>query len=185
LLAGALLRNGFRHVTRLWYLFHDLHADAVNLSAPSRLHCLPYDPVNPDAFHQTLLRTYEGTRDCPEINGVRTIDEVIAGHRAQGRFDASRWRLALDGDRPVGVLLMTEMPDSGDWDVSYLGVIPEARRRGFGRELMMKAVFEAKAAGAGRVTLSVDGRNEPALHLYRALGFVPFDRREVFLAILR
>jgi len=36
-----------------------------------------------------------------------------------------------------------------------------------------------------RVTLSVDGRNLPALQLYRDLGFAPYDRREVYLAIWR
>ena len=28
-------------------------------------------------FQQTLLRTYEQTHDCPELNGVRTVEEVI------------------------------------------------------------------------------------------------------------
>jgi ribosomal protein S18 acetylase RimI-like enzyme len=183
LLAGPLLRNGFCRVTRLWYLFHDNHVPVLQLSTPARLDFRAYDPARPTEFHQTLIRTYEGTRDCPEINGVRTIDEVIAGHRAQGRFEPTRWWLACEADRPVGVLLLTEMRESGDWDVSYLGVVPEARRRGFGRELMLKALVEAKAGAANRVTLSVDGRNEPALHLYRSFGFVPFDRREVLLSI--
>lgn len=184
-LAGSLERNGFRRVTRLWYLCHDAQLAAPDLGRLARLDYRAYDPARPTVFHETLLRTYEGTRDCPEINGVRSIEEVITGHRAQGRFDPSRWWLALEADQPVGVLLLTEMPESGDWDVSYLGVVAGARRRGFGRELMLKALLEAKAASAARVTLSVDGRNDPALQLYRSLGFVPFDRRDVFLAVWR
>ena len=43
----------------------------------------------------------------------------------------------------------------------------------------------ARAADASGVTLSVDGRNEPAQFLYRKLGFEVFDRREVYLAIWR
>jgi ribosomal protein S18 acetylase RimI-like enzyme len=182
-LATPLERNGFRHVTRLWYLARDLDLPVLPLAAPSRLDYRPYDPDRPSAFHQTLVRTYEGTRDCPEVNGVRTVEEVIAGHRAQGRFDPDRWWLATDGGRPAGVLLTIELPESGDWDVSYVGVVPEARRSGFGRELLLKGLTEAKAAGAGRVTLSVDARNDPALHLYRGLGFSPYDRREVYLAL--
>jgi ribosomal protein S18 acetylase RimI-like enzyme len=183
LMAGPLLRNGFCRVTRLWYLCHDNAVPVLQLSTPARLEFRSYDPARPSEFHRTLLQTYEGTRDCPEINGIRTVDEVIAGHRAQGRFDPTRWWLALEADRPVGVLLLTEMPESGDWDVSYLGIVSGARRRGLGRELVLKALAEAKAGPAARVTLSVDGRNEPALHLYRSFGFVPFDRREVLLAI--
>ncbi len=182
-MAASLERNGFRHVTRLWYLAHDLELPAARPATPFRLDYLPYREDRPSEFHRTLLRTYEGTLDCPEVSGVRTIEEVIAGHRAQGRFDPDRWWLARDGGRPAGVLLLTEAPESGAVDVSYVGVVPEARRRGFGRALLLKALFEAKAGGAGRVTLSVDARNDPALHLYRGLGFAPYDRREVYLAI--
>jgi mycothiol synthase len=185
LLGASLERNGFRHITRLWYFAHDLNVPLRYLALPSSLDYRPYDSKEPSAFHQTLLRTYEGTSDCPEINGVRSVEEVITGHSAQGRFDPSRWWLALEGGQAVGVLLVTEMPDSGDWDLSYLGVVPAARRRGFGREMVLKALVEAKAAGIRRVTLSVDNRNNPALQLYRGFGFVPFDRREVYLAIWR
>jgi ribosomal protein S18 acetylase RimI-like enzyme len=184
-LAIPLLRNGFRHVTRLWYLATDLEVPVAQLNTPSRLNYRAYDPAGPADFHQTLLRTYEATRDCPEINGVRSIEEIILGHRAQGRFDPGRWWLAVADGRPAGVLLMTEIPGIGDWDVSYLGIVPEARRRGFAKEMMLRGLFEAKAAGVKRVTLSVDGRNLPALQLYRDLGFSPYDRREVYLSIPR
>jgi ribosomal protein S18 acetylase RimI-like enzyme len=182
-LASPLERNGFRHVTRLWYLASDLNVPVTALATPSRLEYQAYDPERPAIFHETLVRTYEGTLDCPEINGLRTVEEVIAGHKAQGRFDPSRWRLMLDAGRPAGVLLTTLMPESSDHDVSYLGIVPELRRRGFGREAVLKVLFDAKAAGVGRVTLSVDSRNAPALRLYGGLGFVPYDRREVYLAI--
>jgi mycothiol synthase len=184
-LAVSLERNGFRHVTRLWYLATDLAVPPSQLDTPSRLDYLTYDPDRPSEFHQTLLRTYEGTLDCPEINGIRTIEEVIVGHQAQGRYNPDRWWLARAEGRPLGVLMAAEIPESRDWDVSYVGMVPEARRRGFGKEAMLRAIFEAKAAGVKRVTLSVDGRNLPALKLYRDLGFVPYDRREVYLAIRR
>ena len=48
---------------------------------------------------------------------------------------------------------------------------------------MLKALAEARAAGASSLTLSVDARNRPASELYRGLGFESFDRREVFLAV--
>ena len=48
---------------------------------------------------------------------------------------------------------------------------------------MFKALSEARAAGASSLTLSVDARNRPAWDLYRRLGFAPYDRREVFLAV--
>ncbi|HEY7311337.1 MAG TPA: GNAT family N-acetyltransferase [Gemmataceae bacterium] len=180
-LAEPLLRNGFTLVTRLWYMRHDLNLPLEFLNLPARLDFQPFD--NGVDFRQTLLRTYEDTRDCPEVNGVRTIDEVLEGHRAQGVFRPERWWLALDEGRPVGVLIVTEMPESGDWEVAYMGVVPEVRRRGFGREMLLHVLCAARAADAPRVMLSVDARNQPAWNLYRSLGFEPYDQRAVYLAI--
>jgi mycothiol synthase len=182
-LAAPLLRNGFRRVTDLWYLRHERGTPLGRLDIPARLAFRSFDEDDPSLFQQTLWRTYEDTLDCPEVNGVRTIDEVLAGHRAQGTYDPNRWWLALEGDRPVGVLIAAELPESGDWDIAYMGVVPEARRRGFGRELLLMALAEARAADAGRVLLSVDTRNRPAWHLYRSVGFEPFERRAVYLAL--
>lgn len=180
-LAAPLVRNGFAAVTRLWFMRHDLNLPVESLDVPARLDFLPFD--DGAAFRQTLARTYVQTQDCPEVNGVRTIDEVLEGHRAQGVFDPRRWWLAVEGERPVGVLMMTEMPESGDWEVAYMGVVPEARRRGFGREILLKSLCEARAADVPAVALSVDIRNRPAWQLYHGMGFEPFDERAVYLAV--
>jgi ribosomal protein S18 acetylase RimI-like enzyme len=185
-LADPLLRNGFAHVTALWYMQYDLSSSLPPLPRAGLLCYVPYSQLSsPATFHDTLARTYEGTEDCPEITGVRTIEEVIEGHRAQGKHDPGQWWLALAEGRPVGVLLLCEVPEWAAWDVAYVGVVPEARGRGYGRELMHLAVDEARAAGVPRLTLSVDVRNRPAWEMYRGLGFEPHDRREVFLAIWR
>jgi ribosomal protein S18 acetylase RimI-like enzyme len=182
-LANSLKRNGFVHVTHLWYLRHEQDVPISQLDLPSRLTFLPYSETDAILFRDVLERTYEGSLDCPEVTGVRTMDEVLTGHRAQGRFDPDRWWLAMERGRPVGVLLVAEMPETGNWEVAYVGVIPEARGRKFGREMMLKALFEARAESIPWVTLSVDGRNRPAWQLYRDLGFTVYDRREVFLAL--
>jgi ribosomal protein S18 acetylase RimI-like enzyme len=184
-LAPPLERNGFAHVTSLWYLRHDLKLSYEFLRSPDRLAYVACDAGDLPLFRQTLPRTYQDTLDCPEVNGVRTLDEVFEGHRAQGVHDPARWWLALEGDRPVGVLLLTAVPELEAWDVAYVGVVPEARRRGWGRELMHKALRAAHASDAAQLTLSVDARNRPAWSLYLDLGFEPFDQREVYLAIWR
>ena len=181
-LASPLVRNGFAHVTDLWYLRHDLQLPGHWLSGPTLCRLEPYGPDSAAEFGRALARTYEDSRDCPEVNGVRSIDEVLEGHRAQGAYDPERWWLARHGVEPVGVLMMTEMPDSGDWEVAYMGVVPEARRHGFGREILLHALCEARAADALSVTLSVDVRNQPAWNLYRSLGFEAYDQRVVYLA---
>jgi ribosomal protein S18 acetylase RimI-like enzyme len=181
-LAGGLLRNGFARVTTLWYFRHSLEMAGMLLASGPRLSYRTY-PRDPDLFHETLLRTYEGTADCPEVSGIRTIKEVIEGHRAQGEFDPERWWLALRDGRAVGVLLLTRMPEWDGYEVSYVGVVPEARRQGCGGEMMRKALLEARAAGGRQLTLSVDVRNRGAWEMYRHLGFEPLEQRAVFLAV--
>jgi mycothiol synthase len=179
-LGQPLIRNGMPHVTALAYLRRYLNGKLP--TATDRLTFETY-PAQPALFGQTLLRTYEKTQDCPELTGARSIDDILEGHRAQGKHDPDHWWLArLDGE-PVGVLLLTSLPEWASWDVCYVGVIPTARGHGVGREIMLKGMIEAKKARIGSVTLSVDGRNAPAWQLYRGLGFEEFDRREVFLRV--
>jgi ribosomal protein S18 acetylase RimI-like enzyme len=182
-LSKPLLRGGFRAITALEYLKHDLQLSSPWQTGNSGVRFLTYAQCDRDQFHRALLDTYGGTLDCPEVNGVRTVDEIIDGHRAQGLYDSARWWLALRGGEPAGVLLLTELPEWGGWDVSYLGVVPAARRNGIGTALAVKALAEAHTAGAAQLTLALDVRNVPASQLYRSLGFTPFDKREVYLAI--
>jgi ribosomal protein S18 acetylase RimI-like enzyme len=177
--------NGFTHITSLWYLRHHLHFDAAFLLPEESLTFRAYPTVAAEVFQETLGRTYEGTLDCPEVNGVRTLDEVLVGHRAAPLHDPSRWWLALDGKTPVGVVLATASAETHGWDLAYVGVVPEARGRGVGRDLVRKVLLEARATDAECVTLSVDTRNRPAWKLYLALGFEPDDQREVYLAVWR
>ena len=182
-LAEPLLRHGFRHVTGLWYLRHDRELPASYLDVPAQLTFQTYADADRDLFQRTLLRSCAGTLDCPEVSGLRTAEEIIVGHQAQGRFDPGLWWLGLAAGRPVGVLLATPLTETPGWEVAYVGVVPEMRRRGFGRELMLKVLLEARAAEVPELILTVDGRNRPAWDLYRALGFEVFDKREVFLLL--
>jgi ribosomal protein S18 acetylase RimI-like enzyme len=184
-LGRSLDRNGIRHITSLWSLRHNLQLPLEWLRLPARLTFEPYREDDPDLFHATLQRTYEETLDCPEVSGARTIEQVIEGHKNQGLFDPELWWLVRQGPRPVGVLLMMPSPEGLDWELAYLGLVPEARGQGLGKELILKALCEARAALVSGVTLSVDERNHPARRLYLRAGFTPFDRRAVYLCVWR
>jgi ribosomal protein S18 acetylase RimI-like enzyme len=179
--ARALLRHGFRHVTDLWYLRHALRHLPP---AGDGLVMQPYAPALDGPFITTLLQTYEQTQDCPELEGVRTADEILAGHRGDHDPRGLHWWLARAGGRPVGVLLAHVVPEENGWDVDYVGVVPDARGRGWGRHLVVHALHAARRAGASHLALAVDRRNAPALGLYESLGFTPWDERALFLAVL-
>jgi mycothiol synthase len=183
-LAEPLLRNGFNHITRLCYLQHELAEPDDPLPGPKRLRYVSFPQLpDPSLLPATLWRTYEGTEDCPEITNARTLDEVMEGHRTQGRYDPEIWWVALEDDQPVGVLLLSSVPECAAYDLAYVGVVSEHRGRGLGVEMMHFALDFVRATGFAKLTLAVDGRNLPAWKLYTKLGFVPLDAREVFLAI--
>lgn len=179
--AAALERDGFRHVTRLVFLGRDLAPDDP-APADSPLTFRPV-PGPTAAFADALLATYDGTLDCPELNGTRPGDEILAGYLAASPVRPPLWWLAEDGATPVGVLLLAPRDDGPAAELTYLGLIPSARGLGLGRHLLRFALRQAAARGCSRLLLSVDERNEPALRLYRGHGFRPFDRRDVFLLL--
>jgi ribosomal protein S18 acetylase RimI-like enzyme len=185
LLSESLERNGFTHITQLWYMRHDMEFSPELFREPDQLEYQTFASCDRNQFQETLLRTYESTQDCPEVNGVREIEEVIAGHKSQGRHDPETWWLASHHGRPIGVLLLGEMPDVKSWELMYLGVAPKARGQGFGRDLARKAFWEARTLEAPQLTLSVDARNRPALSLYKKTGFEAYDQREVYLKVLK
>jgi mycothiol synthase len=180
-LAAPLLRQGFQRITSLWYLGRMRELTAELLDEVPRLRYETSAAVDPELFRTTLARTFEGTLDCPEVIGARSAEEVLLGFRAQGVFDPAAWWLAWNGTEPVGVLLTNGVAEETAWEISYLGIVPSARGKGFGRELVLKALMEGSAAEVEQLFLTVDERNGPAWRIYRSLGFEPFDRREVFL----
>jgi ribosomal protein S18 acetylase RimI-like enzyme len=174
-----LLRHGFRRITRMRQLVHSL--DNLSEAPPTPWRCEPYRPALHVEFARALERTYEGTLDCPELNGKRTKEEILAGHRGQGKFHPDFWWLVHDGAEPVAVVLLVEMPDALTWELAYLGIVPSARRRGIARAMTIRALHAVRSQGAARLLLAVDERNSPALALYDSLGFVEIECNEVLL----
>jgi ribosomal protein S18 acetylase RimI-like enzyme len=180
--AEPLKRCGFSAVTHLLQLERSL--DDVP-AAPAILRYETYRPSLHADFAATLERTYEGTLDCPELNGKRTADEILAGHRGQGIFHPECWLLAYDGASPVGLILLTEMADGVTWELAYIGIVPEHRRRGLGRVLTLHALNLLRDQPATRLILCVDERNRPARRLYQSLGFAEGESSEVLLHFLQ
>ena len=188
--AGPLLRTGFRHVTRVWQMGLPSAATRQRSASPrrvgdrdpaprgghptrsagaSRLTAIRYTDTDPAAFHTTLVRAHDDSLDCPELHAVLTPDDVLAGYLDVAP-DPAGWWLAVADDQPAGVLLL-----NGD-ELTFLGVVPEWRDRGVGRQMLELALEQAPG-----LSLVVDARNAglwPAAILAGAPGadcFVPLD----------
>ncbi len=181
----GLIAAGIPRLTELSFLARSLETELPAMPEQQMVAIEAFDPAaNCDRFTNLLERTWQGTLDCPELNGCRSGTEALDGHQLAGEFSPDRWLLfSIDGV-DVGVLLLTDHPDEQVWEVVYFGVASEARGRGLGRVILLEGLRRAQQAGALELVLAVDARNSPALKLYTDLGFRPFDRRVVH-ALLR
>jgi ribosomal-protein-alanine N-acetyltransferase len=90
-------------------------------------------------------------------------------------------RLAVaerDGEA-VGYTLCTV--DGGEGLIGRLCVVPEWRRRGIGRALLLDAVRHSTRHGARRITLSTQVENQTSQALYRGTAFRDTGRRFAFM----
>ncbi len=68
--------------------------------------------------------------------------------------------------------------DGGECEIYDLAVLPEKRRGGLGRELVLAAVRSAEVHGADSIYLEVRETNTAARGLYDSLGFKEYGRRK-------
>ena len=66
-----------------------------------------------------------------------------------------------------------------------MGVIPSARGRALGGELIREAKRLARESGMEQSVLAVDAANHPARTAYERAGYSAFDGRRVWLRVIR
>ena len=59
-----------------------------------------------------------------------------------------------------------------------MGLVPGGRGQGWGTDLARYVQWLAREAGAARLVLAVDVRNDAALEVYAAAGFVTLANHE-------
>jgi ribosomal protein S18 acetylase RimI-like enzyme len=91
----------------------------------------------------------------------------------------SFWVLVVAG-RMIGYVILTigfSFEFRGhDAFIDELYVEPEYRRRGFGRQAMTFVEAKARERGVNALHLEVDHGNDPALELYRGIGYQDHQR---------
>jgi hypothetical protein len=174
---------GFEHVCDLLYLVSLAKSFPTALPL-SEMEFLPVHEANLPRLSAIMERSYEGTLDCPRLNGIRSMDDVLAGYRASGVFLADRWLICRRANEDVGCLLLAEHLESDSWELVYMGLLPEHRGKGLGTDVVRHAQWLTHRAGRARLVLAVDASNGPAISTYSEAGFLAWDRRSVLLRVL-
>ena len=97
---------------------------------------------------------------------IHSRDVYWTGEKVAAAPERFRIFLAIDGGRVVGYLDVTHCFEENE--PYNLFVLPEYRRRGFGRKLLAAALECNRPKG---MMLLVDTDNVPAIRLYASMGF--------------
>jgi ribosomal protein S18 acetylase RimI-like enzyme len=145
---------------------------------PPRPGRLTFRPVGDDAEVLAVVRgTLEGTLDAHARRDVardgvdaaaRAIVEELPGPR-------SLVRLAYDpAESSVGITVAGLRPWGAD--ISYVGVLPEHRGKGYADELLLEASHLLIEGGATEIVAATDVGNAPMAAAFARCGYVVVDR---------
>jgi len=150
----------------------------MSKTLPKGIQILPIAEEHIESFHRCLdsvarERLYLAGIEAPPLAATREfvlsnlandIPQFVAllKHEVIGWCDISP--LQWEGFRHSGRLGM--------------GVHPQYRRLGIGRQLMVQTIQKAKAKGLERIELEVFASNAPAIRLYKKLGFLIEGRKK-------
>ncbi len=147
---------------------------------PGGCHWLPW--------HDSLLPTHAEVKALsfldeldtvvfPALGSLAGCHDLMAAIRTRPGFcPQATWLVGADADhaalaRGCVATIQGLIDDAGHGGIQNVGVVPEHRGRGIGRALLLKALAGFAAVGVRRVFLEVTARNEPAVRMYRQLGF--------------
>lgn len=102
---------------------------------------------------------------------VEPREEVVLADPQGNILDrGGRIFLAVRDGQPIGCCALLAIAP-GEFEVAKMAVTESSRRTGVGRQLLQKAIAEARASGAHRLYLETNQKLSPAIRLYESLGF--------------
>lgn len=136
------------------------------MSATGEFRVVQYERRHADAFRDLNLAWIEEYFRVEEIDRRQLLDPDEAILRRGGAI-----LVAEDSSGVVGVCALVHHSASR-YEVSKMAVSAGLRGRGIGRRLLSEVVSHARGLGATQLFIISNTILEPAIHLYRRLGFL-------------
>jgi len=135
-------------------------------------------------FSDAVKETYVQSFDCPELDGVRSISNVLLGYLATSEGCTQHWYQVIHHQKLAGVVLLSHHTAIGQLELVYFGLAPKYRGQGLGQSILQFVMKTACQLRCQMVLTSVDARNIPAMDVYRKIGFGQTTRNTYYMADL-
>ena len=165
-----LLAAGFDSLARMIYMRCEVNGPPDE-EIDAALTWRNYEEFTESELGDVIARTYAGSLDCPRLNGVRELEDIIAGYKGNGVFRPQSWWLVERGSQTTGCVLLNDAMSPGIAEIVYMGVLPEHRGCGIGRAMLHRAASCAHQRGIKIITVAVDAANRYAARLYKSQGY--------------
>lgn len=171
--AGFIAALGFVYRSSMWQFVLPPERKVPAATFASDVVVRPVRPGLDDAAYVELLNRVFEDHPSPLSWPEAFIREI----HARPDFDPDGVLVvapATEPERLIGVCRTLVLPGDGGrerGEIGIVGLLPEWRGRGLGRQLVRWGVGYLRAAGHAEVELSVEARNARALELYSAEGF--------------
>ena len=166
-----LTKMGFTFVRRFLELRLDLSRTLLPEISKISARCRPLQPGEEERLAQLQNRSFTSSWGY----NANTVDEIIYRINLPN-CSPEDIILAFDSDKPIGycwtrINFWDNTPDQGTGRIYMMGVDPDYRGRGLGRQLLLAGLSYLKSKDLRRVELTVDSKNKEARTLYKSVGF--------------
>jgi mycothiol synthase len=171
-LAEAFCRAlGFRYAFSLWQMRLDPRADVPPPAFPDDVVVRELGPDDLPVYI-ALVNTSFAEHTSP----LHILEEIVRQAHSRPSFDPADIAVVAPRGAPERLVAFcrttpAERDGTLTGEVHLIGVLPEWRGRGLGRELLRWGVAHLRAKAVDEITLAVETTNTRALSLYERNGF--------------
>jgi ribosomal protein S18 acetylase RimI-like enzyme len=124
------------------------------------------------SFRDVAERFALTLENCPK-HPSNCTDEWIENDLAKG----VAYFILEDDGTPVGCVAL-EKANPELWYLERLGILPQCRRKGFGKALVDHVFSEARALGAKQISIGIISDDSELKLWYQRIGFVEKETKE-------
>ena len=134
------------------------------MSLPAGVTSRPALAFTTDALAEIMTTCFEGY-----VVPMTMTGEAFNGRFRRENLDLQASRVFMDGERAVAIILVVRR----GWTarIGAMGIVTDFRAKGLGRAALLFVMDDLRQLGDRRLMLEVIDTNEPAIRLYKSLGF--------------